>query len=157
MVTGFTFFDLACVLADAVGVDGGFRQELVPPLVNRNIVGRDYKRARRNLPQNPEADDRLARPAGEHDNPAAPGCAAGVVEGLDRVGLVVAQVKRPSVYVDAPEEDVERVAGSVAAEVFYRVADLDEGMLDLSAVRDPDMEPVRRLPAPEAPQLPILA
>jgi len=81
---------LACVFTDGVGVDGGFRQELVPPLVNRDIIGRDDQGARRNLPQDPEADDRLARPAGEHDNPTTPGCATGVVEGLDRVGLVVA-------------------------------------------------------------------
>ena len=125
MVTGRTSLTRAGVLADLVLGEVGAAQQLVLPLPGGDGVGHQDQCRGLGRRHRRGADDRLARPAGEDDH-----AGAAVPERLGGLPLVVAQ--GPTVLA---QPDLVRLAVDVAGEVLGRPAELEQGLLEVAALR----------------------
>ena len=133
MVTG--------VLADEGRIDVGLVPQLADPLPHRGHAGGDDERVHAALHQRGQTDHGLARAAGQHEHAVATCCRALRPPGADRVTLVAAQLAR--------ERAGERGAVDVARFIGRRPSELDEGLLQRTAVAEAHREPIAVEPLAE--------
>ena len=122
MVTAPDLLLGAGVLADLLVGQRGPPEQLVAPLPRRNCVGDKNERGRLGGGHGGGADDGLAGPAGEHDDPGP-----AVPEGLHRLLLVGAEV--PPLL---GEGDLVRLAVDVAGVVLGGPAQLEQRLLEVA-------------------------
>lgn len=116
-------------------MDRGLVAEPTPPLLDRRQARGENQRGLTNQLHGSQADDRLARPAGEHDDAAAAALGARDEEGLGRLPLVVTNGERRTGCRAVAKRDGERFSAEVSGQILGRVA--GDGQACLSAPRRP--------------------
>ena len=116
----------AGVLADLLLGQGGEADELLLPLTRRDRVGDQDERRRRALGHGGGAHEGLAGPAGQDDHARAPR-----PEALHRLALVGAQLEGVG---GVGQGDGVGLAVDVAGQVLGRPAQLDEHLLEVTAL-----------------------
>ena len=134
-------FALAGVLADGFGRQAGLVEDLADPLAGGDDRRRENQRLALQPGQHAQADDGLARAAGQHDHAAAAASAALGVKDIDRVLLVVAQAERTARSSVVSRRTISSGApGCVAGQVLGRVAELEQRLLDAPALGRVDQQ-----------------
>ena len=124
------FFGQAVVFAHLVGRERGLVEDFRDPLPRGGDAGGEHQRRGPHLAHARQADDRLARPARQHDHAAAAADAAGGVKHAGRRPLIVAERERLARGGRLAERDIQPFALAVAGQVLGGKADLHQRLLD---------------------------
>lgn len=115
-------------------------QQLADPLANCHGVGAEDQRRALGARHCGEANHGFARPAGQHDDAAAAGGAPAGPVHVGGIGLIGSQIEREPLRRQRAQLDLQRLAIDIAGQILGRIANLNQGALDLAAMGRVDLK-----------------
>ncbi len=127
-------FLVAAVFADVVLAQGGFVQQLVLPLMQRDRVRGQYKGMGLGCRNGPDGDHRFSGAAGQYHDAAAAAIRTIEIKSVHGLALIGAQFEGASAQGNIAKLNIERCAVGVARKVLDGKPKLDQRAFDVAPV-----------------------